>query len=117
VIVYGLAVGLLVAASARAAHVTIEIDGLNEEMRESVRASLELAEYQGRDISPAELRSAYRESDQQIKRALEPFGFGRLLPRGLLREPIESLARAHVAASMCWRLSAVRPREVVIEDD
>jgi translocation and assembly module TamA len=70
-----IAYALLAAASAHAARVEIELDGLNEEMRDAVRASLELAEYQGRDISAAQLRSAFRESDLQIKRALEPFGF------------------------------------------
>jgi tetraacyldisaccharide 4'-kinase len=30
--------------------------------------------------------------------ALAPFGYGHLLPRGLLREPVEGLARAHVVA-------------------
>lgn len=39
-----------------------------------------------------------RDLDIVLIDALEPFGFGRLLPRGLLREPIASLARAHVVA-------------------
>jgi tetraacyldisaccharide 4'-kinase len=30
--------------------------------------------------------------------ALAPFGFGHLLPRGLLREPVEGLARAQIVA-------------------
>jgi translocation and assembly module TamA len=66
---------LLMAAGAHAARVDVELDGLNEEMRAAVHATLELSEYGKRDISPAELRSAFRESDQQIRRALEPFGF------------------------------------------
>jgi len=66
---------LLATAVAQAARVDVELDGLNEEMREAVRATLQLADYQGRDISPAELRASFRESEQQIKRALEPFGF------------------------------------------
>lgn len=66
---------LLAAAAAQAARVEVELDGLDEEMHEAVRATLDLAGYEKRDISPAELRAAFRESDQQIKRALEPFGF------------------------------------------
>ena len=66
---------LLSAIEAQAASVDVELDGLSEEMRDAVRATLELSEYEKRDISPAELRSAFRESDQQIRRALEPFGF------------------------------------------
>ena len=41
-------------------------------------------------------RQAHRDLDIVLIDATEPFGFGRLLPRGLLREPIESLARADV---------------------
>jgi translocation and assembly module TamA len=66
---------LLSAAAAHAARVEVAFDGLNDEMRDAVRATLELAQYQNRDISPAQLRSAFRQSDQQIKSALEPFGF------------------------------------------
>jgi translocation and assembly module TamA len=65
----------LCAAAANAARVDVQIEGLSEEMRDAVRASLELSGYQKRDISPAELRSAWREADEQIRRALEPFGY------------------------------------------
>lgn len=43
-------------------------------------------------------RRIARDLDIVLLDALAPFGYGRLLPRGLLREPIESLARAHVVA-------------------
>ena len=66
---------LLAAAGGRAAGVEVQIEGLPEEQREAVRASLALSEYAKRDISPAELRAAFKDSDQQIKRALEPFGY------------------------------------------
>src|SRR3954468_23243932 len=44
-------------------------------MRDAVQATLELNDYEKRDISPAELRSAYKDADTQIRKALEPFGF------------------------------------------
>jgi translocation and assembly module TamA len=66
---------VLAAADAHAARVDVELEGLNEEMREAVRASLELNDYGKRDISRAELRSAFKDADAQIKQALEPFGF------------------------------------------
>jgi translocation and assembly module TamA len=62
-------------ATAQAARVDVEIDGLDEEMRDAVRATLQLNEYEKRDISPAELRSAWRDADAQIRQALEPFGY------------------------------------------
>jgi tetraacyldisaccharide 4'-kinase len=39
-----------------------------------------------------------RDLDIVLLDALAPFGYERLLPRGLLREPISGLARAHVVA-------------------
>ena len=41
-------------------------------------------------------RRIARDLDIVLLDALEPFGYGRLLPRGLLREPVEGLSRAHV---------------------
>jgi tetraacyldisaccharide 4'-kinase len=43
-------------------------------------------------------RRLARELDIVLLDALEPFGYGHLLPRGLLREPIQGLARAQVVA-------------------
>lgn len=43
-------------------------------------------------------RRIARDLDIVLLDALAPFGYGRLLPRGLLREPASSLARAHVIA-------------------
>jgi tetraacyldisaccharide 4'-kinase len=39
-------------------------------------------------------RRLHRDLDLVLLDALEPFGFGHLLPRGLLREPVSSLSRA-----------------------
>ena len=43
-------------------------------------------------------RRIARNLDIVLLDALEPFGYEHLLPRGLLREPVSSLARAHVVA-------------------
>src|SRR5688572_9655291 len=66
---------LSTAVSAAAAGVKIEVNGLPEEQRDAVRTSLALYNYDKRDISPAELRAAYRDSEAEVKRALEPFGY------------------------------------------
>jgi tetraacyldisaccharide 4'-kinase len=42
-------------------------------------------------------RRLARDLDLVLLDALEPFGFGRLVPRGMLREPLGSLRRADVA--------------------
>lgn len=43
-------------------------------------------------------RRIARDLDIVLLDALEPFGYGHLLPRGLLREPVAGLARAQVVA-------------------
>jgi translocation and assembly module TamA len=66
---------LLAAGVARAAGVEVELEGLNEEQRAAVLATLELQDYKKRDVSTAELRSAYGQAEEQVKQALEPFGY------------------------------------------
>jgi len=61
--------------AASSAGVKIEINGVPEEQREAVRTSLTLHEYDKRDITPVELKAAYRDAEKQIKLALEPFGY------------------------------------------
>ena len=63
------------ATFAEPARVDVKLEGVDEEMRDAVRDTLELVEYQKRDISQAQLRAAYADADQQIRRALEPFGY------------------------------------------
>jgi len=60
---------------AGAAGVDVEFVGLNDEMRDAARATLQLAGYEKRDISAAELRAGFQSADLQIRRALEPFGY------------------------------------------
>jgi translocation and assembly module TamA len=66
---------LIASAAAPAAGVKIEINGIPEEQREAVRTSLALNDYDKRDITPVELKAAYRDAEKQIKLALEPFGY------------------------------------------
>ena len=58
-------------------------------------------------------RRIARDFDLVLLDALDPFGAGRLLPRGLLREPVTSLRRAHaVALSRADAVSAARRDEI-----
>jgi translocation and assembly module TamA len=66
---------LCLSAATRAAGVDVDIEGLNDEQRDAVRAGLRLGDYGKRDISPAELRAAYQQADAQVRQALEPFGY------------------------------------------
>ena len=73
-------------------------------------------------------RRIARDIDIVLLDALEPFGYEHLLPRGLLREPIESLSRAQVVAlsradavdrakreAIRRRVAAVAPHAVWLE--
>ena len=73
-------------------------------------------------------RRIARDLDIVLLDALQPFGYGRLLPRGLLREPVDSLSRAHVVAlsrsdavdessraAIRQRVEAIAPRAVWLE--
>lgn len=58
-------------------------------------------------------RRLARDLDLVLLDALEPFGYGYLLPRGLLREPLEGLRRAHaVLLSRCDLVTAERRAEI-----
>ena len=58
-------------------------------------------------------RRIARDLDIVLLDALEPFGYEHLLPRGLLREPISSLARAQVVAlSRADAVAEPRRREI-----
>lgn len=58
-------------------------------------------------------RRLVRDFDFVLIDALAPFGYNRLLPRGLLREPIQSLQRAHVIALTRANLVTAEQRETV----
>lgn len=62
-------------AGASAAGIEVELQGLDEEQREAVLATLELDDYKKPDVSAAQLRAAYAKADEQIRQALEPFGY------------------------------------------
>ena len=58
-------------------------------------------------------RRLARNIDIVLLDALEPFGYGHLLPRGLLREPIKNLNRAHVIGlSRADAVSSARREEI-----
>jgi translocation and assembly module TamA len=69
------AVAALLPALVWAAQVEIRLEGLEKTLEENVRASLELQNYVGREVSAAQVRRIFRRSEPQLRRALEPFGY------------------------------------------
>jgi translocation and assembly module TamA len=66
---------LCLTAGASAAGVDVDLQGLEEEQRDAVLATLELDDLKKSDVSPAQLRAAYAKADEQVRQALEPFGY------------------------------------------
>jgi translocation and assembly module TamA len=60
---------------AQAARVVIEIDGLERELRDSALGTLQLQQYTDRDVSSVQIRRLFDAADEEIRRALEPFGY------------------------------------------
>ncbi len=60
---------------ARAAQVSVDIHGLKSELETAARGSLDLTHYIGRDVSEAQIRRLFERAADQIRAALEPFGY------------------------------------------
>jgi translocation and assembly module TamA len=63
------------AAAAPAAELTINIEGLQKELKDSVEANLSLRNYLGRDVTPAQVRRLFNTAEEEIRKGLEPFGY------------------------------------------
>ncbi len=57
------------------ARVDVEIDGIEEEQRDAVEQTLKISGFGKRDVRHADVASAFRQVDEQVRLALEPFGF------------------------------------------
>ena len=80
--------------AAHAERVKVEIEGLEAEMLESSRASLDLTQYEDRDVSAVEVRRLFERGDEQIRLALEPFGYYEARVVGKLEREEDSNYRA-----------------------
>jgi translocation and assembly module TamA len=86
---------LLGAPAALAERVRVEIEGLDGDMLESARATVELRQYEDRDVSPVELRRLFERADEQIRTSLEPFGYYEARVQGRLEKAEDGVYRAH----------------------
>jgi translocation and assembly module TamA len=66
---------LLVPWTAGAAPLTVTIEGLEDNLAEAVRANLTLQNYASRDVSAAQIRRLFNNAEQEIRAALEPYGY------------------------------------------
>jgi translocation and assembly module TamA len=61
--------------AAHAANLTITIEGIKDELADAARANLTLQQYASRDVTPAQIRRLFNNSQQEIQAALEPYGY------------------------------------------
>lgn len=62
-------------ATAYAERVKVEVEGVEGDMLEAMRASIELRQYEEREVSGVEVRRLFERGEEQIRAALEPFGY------------------------------------------
>jgi translocation and assembly module TamA len=105
------AASCLSASLAHAERVSVVVEGIEGDMLDSVRASIELRQYEDRDVSPVEVRRLFERADEQIRGALEPFGYYSADVKGRLERPDQSESARYRA------IFQVKPGEAVIVRD
>ena len=103
-----LALWLVAAGSVEAAHVSVQLDGVDGPLRDAALAGLELNEYGSRDVTAAQVHRVYDRAPDQIRSALEPYGYYHVEVNGELRENgADYIAVLHVAAGEPVRVSLI----------
>nr|MBO2488611.1 outer membrane protein assembly factor [Gammaproteobacteria bacterium] len=97
IVALGLLLGVLCGA-AEAAAVRIEIEGLEDDLKEAALASLDLHKFSEREITPTQVRRFFNRAENQIKTALQPYGYYHAVVESALieKEPETYLARFRV---------------------
>ena len=101
---------LAASAVAAAADVRVSIEGLRGELQEAARASLSLS-HSKRDATPAQIRRLVNDGKEEIRKALEPFGYYDRAVTGELRPRdgrIEATFRVLLGDPVIVRQSQVR---------
>ncbi|MGH8174155.1 MAG: autotransporter assembly complex protein TamA [Rhodanobacteraceae bacterium] len=94
-----LALFIALAGTARAAHVSVQLDGVDEVLRDAALAGLEINQYATREVTAAQATRLYERAPDQIRSALEPYGYYHVEVNGELKESGPDLiAVLHVVA-------------------
>lgn len=88
------ALSLAFAFSVQADALQIEITGLPRELEDGARAGLELTNYADRDVSQTQIRRLFSRAEEQIRAALEPFGYYHVQVRSSLERTGEAAFKA-----------------------
>lgn len=86
--------GILASACAHGAELDVEIRGIEGELLQNARAALDLVSYEERDPSPAQIRLMHQSAPEQIRTALQPYGYYHAIVRSELEQHAEGRYRA-----------------------
>lgn len=85
--------------TASAAKLIVKLDGIEGGLQAAALATLELVQYENRDVSAAQVRRLYERADEQVAAALEPYGYYDVKTNGSLDQAGDVwTATLHVAA-------------------
>ena len=91
-----------------AAHIGVQVDGVQGPLKDAVVAGLEVAQYGQRDVTAAQARRLYEHAAAQARSALEPYGYYNAQVDGELREDGAGyLAVLHVKAGEPARVTTL----------
>lgn len=77
---------LLIAGTAQAGRVAVQVDGVEGPLRDAVVAGMEISQYGERDVTAAQVRRLYDNAENQARTALEPYGYYDAKVQGELKE-------------------------------
>ncbi len=110
-----LTAGLAAAGSAEAAHITVQLDGVEGPLHDAALAAIEASQYATRDVTAAQAHRLYERAAGEIKSALEPYGYYHAEVTGELKATgADYLAVLHVAAGEPVRVATL---EIKLDGD
>ncbi|HSN70835.1 MAG TPA: autotransporter assembly complex family protein [Steroidobacteraceae bacterium] len=74
-VVVPLCIALGAVQSLCAAELELSVEGVDGDLRGAILSRLTLAQYEDRDVAPATIRYQFDNAEQEIREALEPFGY------------------------------------------
>lgn len=95
-------------ATALAAHISVQLDGVDGALRDAVLAGLEANQYAGRDVTAAQARRLYDNAERNVGAALEPYGYYAAKVSGELAENgADYVVKLHVDPGEPVRIAAL----------
>lgn len=70
-----IALALLLCTQISAAGIVIEFEGIEDELETAARNNLEFEQYTERELSPAQANRLFAKSSEEIREALQPYGY------------------------------------------